>query len=58
MKWSKLHDFYTSFTRSLHDITYQLHINYIVKHIITQQLHVCNAHVITCYYMPYYTIIT
>ena len=42
----------------LHDITYQLYINYIVKHIITQQLHVCNAHVITCYYMPYYTIIT
>ncbi len=32
--------------------------NYMVIQTITLVLHACNAHVITCYYMLFYTLIT
>ncbi len=32
--------------------------NYMVIQIITLVLHACNAHVITCYYILFYTLIT
>ncbi len=32
--------------------------NYMVIQIMTLVLHACNAHVITCYYMLFYTLIT